>query len=829
MKLKKGYKKNIPFIFLLFLTMVHISAVALYCLGNINDLGGLTVRIFFTPETYRFVLKDDNGKYLFTVLSGLSFFFSIYYSYSSLFERKFIDDSDFGLHGTATFQDAEELMDGGMLANNKGFKKEAVASNMPFIGYKKAYSAVEGIIIGQCGRKLMVMHRESTNDNKNVFVMGPSGSAKGQSYVITNLVNIKSESIVVTDVKEENWTLTHQIKVDQGYKVGRLDFVDFNKLHYNPFDYVHSDEDAQKLTDNISANATQDAKEDAFFAERARAVFRSLMIYTKTHYPKLESNMDSLITFYDTHIANEKAYMKWLDSLEDEEKQEKGIREVTAVFASLTGKTRSSVCSNFDSLINIFRLEKVREMTKFSDLDFEDFVTEKYCLYVKIAVPKNPFKALTGAFFTQMIDAFFTIARRSPISELPNPINIIMDEKKQIGKIDALPETLALVRSYLINITTIWQDMSQVETLYGREGMRELMGNHGTKIVLGVNEEGTAKYFSNYFGEQTVKYYETTGSKSAEQRLVTSKKQLVTVNDLMTMKKRNVSYVQMMGHNVSVVQKPFQHKIYGSMITKRRKYNYDKFREKFAHLKGTPLYKGPVFDLNIKSYAEVYEDLADGILSRANRVVPSVEGLAEAMVKGIDDKMMTKKNDTNEKKRKEAQKHFRISLLESIIKKKEAQDLSEAEENQLELMRREKEALEFSEHFDNEARIAAIKDKNMKHLSRLKRENRKTKNKEDEKNLQAKIMKELGIMQNMMEVVETQGEEILTNTFNEIFAEVAIGQAKGKYGPNVSETDSTDGDDDFGDDDDQETDDVDESDEDSDDDLNMDPFGEVEL
>lgn len=790
MKVNKNILKNIPVIAILMLISVHLAAVLVYAIGHIQSLITTPVATYFSKEVYQAILNDPNGKFIFQVVSITICILVLYFSRESIFEKKYLDDSNFGVHGTARFQDPKELRDGKILS------KKAAYSRIPIIGYKKILKSVpEGVIVGKMGRKLLVVDNDTELDNLNVMMNGPSGKGKGQTYVIPNIVNKPDESGVVIDVKRENFTLTHQIKLDQGCQIGEMDFVEFNKLQYNCLDYVRNDEEATKLARVIATNALPDSKRD-FFPERAEAVFRALIIYVKTHYPEEEASIPTLIDFYDQHIASAGKYAKWVeDRIEDETNNSKGVAEIIKVFQTLSGKTRDGVTSSFDSLVQIFRNERIREMTKRSTFNFKDLVEQKYWLYVSLQVPKNQYTALTGAFFTQMFDELFLIARASPISELPQPVNVMLDEKKQIGKIDGFPETLSLARSYLIRISHIWQDASQGISLYGKEGWREIMANSAIKIVLGAEEKETRSYFSELFGTTTVMHYETQGSKNSEQKKIINKRPLVTDNELSTMDK-NTSYVLLTGYNVMKVQKAYQHKIYGNMITKRRKYNYDHFRKKLLDVEAYPIYKSEARDLGIRSYEDVYKEENESQYVYSPRT------------NGTDTEHVWVAQSAGEKEyrelleNQETIKQQILSTFEDSLKNQE--EISEEKQQLLQKIQEERAKQDGLR--TKKDQLISIRDRNLKYLELVKPEAEEIEAEAVTKNYKDRIKEELLLQKSMMKsIMGDEGKDIVKQAIVDIRGMLAVEAAKEHsskkfddfYDDDESDTDS---DDDFFDD-----------------------------
>ncbi|MCJ8223705.1 VirD4-like conjugal transfer protein, CD1115 family [Bacillus paralicheniformis] len=762
-KLKKHFYTAIIPIILLTGLGTHIVAIILYALTHPKELDNLDASTIFNTKIYDYILSDPNGQPLLLGTMILLFILSTYLVRQSIFQKTYRDDSDFGVHGSARFEDPKRLMDGRVLSNKASY------SNIPFIGYKKALDMEEGIILGKVGKKVLVIPDKTEISNKNVLVVGPSGSGKGQTNVIPNLVNIKNQSIINIDVKGENWHLTHQIKVDQGFKVGRLDFVDFKGWGFNPMAFVQNDEDAEKLANITAKNAVADGKED-FFQERARTLLKNMIVYTKTNFSQEDANFDSLLTVYDKYIANEQVFNEWINT---QDQEDIGVQGLKSFFASLTGKTRSSVTSSFDSIISVYRLSKVREMTKKSDFEFEDFVNDKYALYIKIAVPSNPYKSLTSAFFTQMIDAFFTIARKSPISALPTPVNLLLDEFANIGKIEAYANTLSLCRGYLIYITTIIQDLSQLEKVYGKEDFKNIIANHDTKLILRVSEKETAKYFSEYFGETTVTYDEVTGTGNrAESKPHTVKKPLVTVNDLMTMDK-DEAYVQFTGFNVCKIEKAWQFVIFGDMVTKRRKYNYDKFRKRLLNVNENPLYREEIEHKEMESFTDMFNKKNDVVEERhkENEQQLKAQEYQEEIRKPLSIEEIDKIDQEEQQKYVEhvqAKIKTRLSIIEGIEKFVQSNEQIENKEVVLNQLRENAEALTNGESSKIKS-LNLIKDRNMKNIARLEAKRIETNfdaENDENDNLLLDIEDELETQKTMVHMLESD-EHLVSDIINE--------------------------------------------------------------
>ncbi|TCP24442.1 type IV secretion system protein VirD4 [Scopulibacillus darangshiensis] len=632
-------------------------------------------------EIYQTILGDENLKIVFPFIPIALFCAAIYLFRKNIFDISFKSASDFGVKGTAKWGNPLLMLDGKTLSKHADFSKG---------DYGKGLEMEEGIIIGKVPKKskALILPKHTKLDTMNVYVNGPSGSGKGQSYVMSNLVSIRNECIINIDPKGENYHVTSQLKRDQGYRVYQIDFADFSSAKYNPLDYVKNDEDAQKVSDIISKNSTKDGKED-FFKERAQKLLAGLISYVKSEFPKEQANMAQVINVFNQHVSDPKKCDEWLDDMPDENPA-KGL--LISVLGDLTSmNTRSGISSSFQSMISIFQLNRIKEMTKTSDFSFDEFQKHKSVLYVKIAVPTNPYASLTSVFFSQMIDRFFELGDINPIPELDIPVHFLLDEFPNIGKIDGYENTLSLCRGYKIYMHTIVQDISQLQDkkLYGKEATKTIISNHSAILILKVGEKEGAKYWSDWIDATTVKYKSESTSVSKQGKTtnrsdVYEKRALLPANELMSMEK-NIAYLLLKGKDPLKIEKAWQYDLYpGLLFDENRKPNYNQNRKSLG-------YKTPVKEENInKGNIDTFEDyqkqraqqrrLAD--IEVAAAVSSKSESVSEMVVQEINSRVaMTSEDEKefNQLKQKKQQ--------EENKKPRAVDDVKKAFENEVEQQR----------------------------------------------------------------------------------------------------------------------------------------------
>lgn len=501
------------------------------------------------------------------------------------------DASDHGVYGNAKFSNLDYVRDDELIAprnESRWSEKDPL----------KTLGVSEGIILGRDEDELVIIPPDSSLDNRNVLVVGSSGSAKGQAFVINNILNNKSESFVVTDPKGELFEQTADIKRDQGYKVYQVDFLNLKGSRYNPLDYIFNDIEAIKLATAISLNSAKDVKQDFFF-NTARDLLTGLIIYSVSAYEK--PNISKTVKGLFNKIADDEEYLSELCSeIGDSHPAYQYFKDTAAA----TGNTRGSILSSFAQQTGVFSLGDVAKLTEDSDIDFHDLQKQKSILYVKVPVKSNPVPALTATFFDQLITTLYQIGDKNG-AILPIPTILMFDEFANLGKINDYDNTLSTCRGYGIAMITIVQDFAQLEEKYSKELARTIINNHDTTLFLRTKDAETAKYFERLAGDTTAHFNtkstsnsggwlyilgfgSSNPSKSTNEQYV--KKPLIAEAQLLNMNPSDKCYVFMTGH-VLELKKAYQSLIYKGFITgvqkemvngvKRFPYVYPQHREKY--------------------------------------------------------------------------------------------------------------------------------------------------------------------------------------------------------------------------------------------------------
>ena len=526
--------------------------------------GSFNSHLLDVTGTFDYVMNDaDNQtKILIILLTGVFFFWFL--SKMKLMEKSYEDAHDYGVHGSSRFTQPHEVMNGKQLSKQNKYSK----SNPT-----KTFETLEnGLIVGKVPDKkqVLIIPRTTTIDNRNVYVVGSSGSGKGQSYVIPNLLNNREETIIVTDPKGELFNVTAQIKREQGYQVYQVDFINFNQDRYNLLDYVLDDQDAQSVSVTIAKNSTKDSKED-FFMERAQKMLAGLIVYCKTEIPNA-SMKDVIDTFNEKVAPDEEEFREWV---EEELTQHHPAYQLLKGLTTLGGNTRASVTSSFASQVSIFTLNKISLMTRTSDFNFREFQEQKSILYVKLPMDDNLFMALTSVFFDQLISQFYKMADENH-GKLKIPTIFLLDEFANIGKIEKYGRVLATCRGLGLSMNTIVQDNGQIEAMYGKELARSILSNHDTLLYLRSKDMETIKYFSQLAGETTAKiqtgstsqsggFMSGKSSASSSQSEQYVKRPLIPEGDLSNIQK-DTSYLFVSGMFPMKLEKAWQSEVFGSYV-----------------------------------------------------------------------------------------------------------------------------------------------------------------------------------------------------------------------------------------------------------------------
>ncbi len=581
---KRGAEKPLFLSLLLSIIGTYLITVFLFKLGHGGDFGSLILQF---GRIIDFAVHEKSLSQIILLMPIILFCGCVYFFRESIMKKSIKDASDFGLHGTSRWGKFSEVITGSILSNNNRFSKKPLS----------ALDVDPGIVVAKVPAKneLLIIPENTSIDNRNILVIGSSGSGKGQSFVFPNVINQRNETIIITDPKGEIYEATHQLKRDQGYKVYTLDFVGFDpNSGYNPLDYVKDDEDARTVANTIASNAVDDAKRD-FWSESAVAYLAAIILYIKVEKGS-RANMKDIVEF----TARAGKEEEFIDEILEEMDSDHPAFDMFSLANMSSGNTRSGIMSTLAQQLGVFALRKISSFTTKSGFNFRDLQEHKSVLYIKVRMKTNPFKQLTATFFEQLIDELYEVADENHSHLLINT-TFLLDEFANIGKINSYPSVLSTCRGLGMSLNTIIQDVGQLESkrLYGPEDARTIINNHDTTLYLRSKDTKTAEYFSKLAGETTVSHKQKStsvgqknSSKSFSEQHV--KRPLITVGELTNIPPE-VCYVFISGQFPLKAEKAFQYKVYGDFLFKNRKPSYitesrDMFLNKFS-LPATPIYE----------------------------------------------------------------------------------------------------------------------------------------------------------------------------------------------------------------------------------------------
>lgn len=372
-----------------------------------------------------------------------------------------------------------------------------------------------GVILGEYNNKVMVQPIDSKLPNRNSFIVGGPGSFKTQSFVITNVLNERISSLVITDPKGEVYESTAAIKEKQGYEVRVINFMNMDKSdRYNSFDYVDKDIQATTVANAYVKAKNDSTKKDIWYLSQM-SLLKSLILYAKYEFPPEQRNMQGILDFmqeYDPE-ENEDGESELDEQFMILDKRHPARRAYELGFKKSEERTRTSILISLLTTIGDFVDSEVAEFTKCSDFFLGDLGKRKIALYVIIPLMDDTWEGLINLFFTQMFDELYKVASKN-YTKLPNPVYFILDEFPNLGKFEGYEQFLATCRGYGIGVATIVQNISQLQAIYGDKKAESIMGNCAILICLGNVNSTSAEYFSKEMDKATVKVETGSVSKS---------------------------------------------------------------------------------------------------------------------------------------------------------------------------------------------------------------------------------------------------------------------------------------------------------------------------
>ena len=364
--------------------------------------------------------------------------------------------------------------------------------------------------------KPMTMHVQislnPTQHYRNLLttVVGGAGSGKSTRFAMENLMQCNS-SFVVLDPKGELLRTTGGLLEKQGYEIRVLDLLNMEKSHcFNPFVYIHSEADAQKMVTNFFKATTPKGgqSQDPFWDTSASMFLMSLVLLLHSKAPKEEQNFDMVMELLRAAEVREddESYLSPLDELfERLEMEEPGhiALKYYNLYRKGAGKTLKSIQITLASRLEKFNLSELAKLTMTDELDLGSMGEKKVALFALIPDNDTSFNFLVSILYTQLFQQLFYLADHKYGGRLPVPVHFLMDEFANVSLPDDFEKILSVMRSRNVYVSIILQNIAQLKALFEKQ-WESILGNCDQFLYLGGNEQSTHKYVSELLGKATI-------------------------------------------------------------------------------------------------------------------------------------------------------------------------------------------------------------------------------------------------------------------------------------------------------------------------------------
>ena len=449
--------------------------------------------------------------------------------------------------------------------------------------------------------------------NKNVMVIGGSGSGKTRFYVKPNLMQMgKYISYVVTDPKGTIIIECGMMLVRNGYKIKVLNTINFSKsMHYNPFHYIRSEKDILKLVNTIMVNTKGEGEKSSedFWSKAERLLYCALIGYIWYEAPEEEQNFATLLEFINASETREddetfkNAVDMLFEELEKTEPEHFAVRQYKK-YKLAAGKTAKSILISCGARLAPFDIAELREIMSYDEMELDMMGDQRSALFVIISDTDDTFNFVVAMMYSQLFNLLCDRADDVHHGRLPYHVRVLCDEFANIGQIPKFDKLIATIRSREISASIILQSQSQLKTIY-KDAAETILGNCDTMLFLGGKESSTLKEISETLGKETIDLYNTSDtrgqSRSYGMNYQKTGKELMSRDELAVMD-GNKCILQLRG------VRPFFSDKYD--ITKHKRYrelsDYDKRNEfdveaYMRHRMEVKLTKSEEFDLYVFS------------------------------------------------------------------------------------------------------------------------------------------------------------------------------------------------------------------------------------
>ena len=365
-----------------------------------------------------------------------------------------------------------------------------------------------------------------TARNKNVLVIGGSGSGKTRFFLKPNLMQCRSKSypvsFVVTDPKGSVVCECGKMLQRYKYRIKILNTINFKKsMHYNPFAYIHDEKDILKLVTTLIANTKGDGKGgDPFWEKAETLLYTALIGYIHYEAPEEEQNFSTLVEFINSMEVREddeefkNSVDLMFDELEEKSPDHFAVRQYKK-FKLSAGKTAKSILVSCGARLAPFDIAELREVTAYDELELDTLGDKKTALFLIMSDTDDSFNFLISMAYTQLFNLLCEKADDVYGGRLPVHVRCLIDECANIGQIPKLEKLMATIRSREISACLVLQAQSQLKALY-KDNADTIIGNCDCSLFLGGKEPTTLKELSTALGKETIDTYNTGESRGRE-------------------------------------------------------------------------------------------------------------------------------------------------------------------------------------------------------------------------------------------------------------------------------------------------------------------------
>lgn len=382
-------------------------------------------------------------------------------------------------------------------ANNKAVNKKYTEKD-----YYSNKILSQNVRIGLDGRR----HRR----NLNTLVIGGSGAGKTRFFGKPNLMQCNT-SFVVLDPKGEQLRDVGNLLEKEGYVIKVVDLINMNRSHcYNPFRYIKDDKDVLKLITNLIRNTTPKGSQtnDPFWEKSETALLEALCFYLLHEAPEEEQNFTMVMEMIAAAEVKEddEEYQSPLDELferlEIRNPNSLALKQYK-IYKQAAGKTAKSILISVGVRLSAFNLESIASLTATDELELDLVGERKTAIFAVIPDNDSTFNFLIGMLYTQLFQMLYYQADILHGGALPVPVHFLMDEFANVALPDEFDKLLSTMRSRLIFVSIIIQNLAQIKGLY-KDSWESIVGNCDTLYYLGGNEQSTHKFMSEYLGKETL-------------------------------------------------------------------------------------------------------------------------------------------------------------------------------------------------------------------------------------------------------------------------------------------------------------------------------------